>query len=94
MSYFPNNNSKIVGIFPQDSIVPKNFDMSKKNAKFNNIVMRRACHVHVIVLSKPFKILAMQNDLKGIQFYKQGMMISLSEHRKLINLLINSVKYN
>jgi hypothetical protein len=94
MHNFRNNNSKIVGIFPQDSIVPKNFDVSKRNAKFDNIVKRRACHVPIILLSKPFKILAVQNHLKGVKFYRQGMMLSLSEHGKLMNLLINSVKYN
>lgn len=86
-------NQKISGIFPQDSIVPKNFDMSKRNAKFNNIVMRRACNVPVFLLVKPFQIIATQNNL-GVKFYKQGMKVALEDHASLIRILVNSVKYN
>jgi hypothetical protein len=94
MSRFFNHNSKIVGIFQQDGVVPKNFAMSKKNARFNNIVMRRACGVPILILAEPFKILAGQNNMPSVKFYKQGMMISMDDHSKLLHLLINSVKYN
>jgi len=87
-------NQKISGIFPQDSIVPKNFDMSNKNARYDNIVMKRACGVPVIVLVKPLKILAKQNKLNSVRFYNLGMRVSLDDHQFLIHLLINSVKYN
>jgi hypothetical protein len=94
MSNSHYNRSKIVGLFTQDSLVPKNFNPSNRNAKLNNIVLRRACYVPVILLTTPFKIIAKQNNLSGVRFYREGMSISVKEHDTLIGLLINSVKYN
>jgi|688.fasta_scaffold2868479_1 hypothetical protein len=87
-------NQKISGIFPQDSIVPKNFRLSKNNAKYNNIVERRIFSVHVGVLVKPMKIIVKQHNILGVQFYDYGMMTTIEDHNRLMNLLVKSVKYN
>lgn len=87
-------NQKISGIFPQDSIVPKNFHLSNNNAKYNNIVERRIFSVPVGALVNPMQIIVSQNALTNVRFYKQGMMITHEDHNLLMNLLVQSVKYN
>ena len=66
-------NQKISGIFPQDSIVPKNFHLSKNNAKYNNIVERRIFSVPVGLLVKPIKIIVNQHNILGFKFYEYGI---------------------
>jgi len=87
-------NQKISGIFPQDSIVPKSFSLSKNSAKYENIIHHRVFQVPVGVLANPLKIISVQSNVEGVKFYKFGMMINAQSHNRLMNLLLNSVKFN